>query len=304
MLPILPNIPIQKINADVLSKNGISLFIKREDLIHPEISGNKWRKLKYNLSEAKETGCKTIITFGGAYSNHIAATAAAGNKVGFATHGIIRGEEILPLNSTLQLAKNNGMKFSFISREAYKLKTDAEVVQSIANSVDTPFIIPEGGSNLLGVLGCEEITSSEIDYDIFISACGTGSTLAGMINGINDNQYCIGFPALKNAGFLYEEINGFLNSKKENWHLELDYHFGGYAKKQPELIEFITDFWNDYQIKLDPIYTSKAMFGLFDLIKRGAIKDKKILFIHTGGLQGVAGFESRYNVTLFPEIKS
>lgn len=300
MLPILPNIPIQKINAEILEENGVSLFIKREDLIHPEISGNKWRKLKYNLSEAKERGCETILTFGGAFSNHIAATAAAGNKVGIATHGIIRGEEILPLNPTLQLAKNNGMEFSFISRVDYKLKSDSEVVQSIIQSIDTPFVIPEGGSNTLGVLGCEEITNSETDFDVFVSACGTGSTLAGMINGVSENQYCIGFPALKNARFLNEEINGFLKRERTNWHLELEYHFGGYAKKQPELIEFITEFWNIHHIKLDPIYTSKAMFGLFDLIKKGKIKNKKILFIHTGGIQGVAGFESRYKLTLFP----
>ena len=300
MLPINSKIPIQKINTEILTKNGISLFIKRDDLIHPQISGNKWRKLKYNLSQAKKEGCNTILTFGGAYSNHIAATAAAGFKTGVLTYGIIRGEEILPLNKTLLLAQNNGMKFSFVSREEYNKKTNSEEVKAIIETLDTPYIIPEGGANALGVLGCEEISSSEHDYDIFISACGTGSTLAGIINGMNKNQYAIGFPALKNASFLNDKINCFLNQKNENWHLELDYHFNGYAKQKPELIKFIQDFWIFHGVRLDPIYTAKAMYGLFDLIKKGSFKNKKILFIHTGGLQGVSGFESRYKVILFP----
>ena len=300
MLPINSKIPIQKINTEILTKNGISLFIKRDDLIHPQISGNKWRKLKYNLSQAKKEGCNTILTFGGAYSNHIAATAAAGFKEGILTYGIIRGEEILPLNKTLLLAQNNGMKFIFVSREEYKKKTKSEKVKAIIKTLDTPYIIPEGGANALGVLGCEEISNSERNYDIFISACGTGSTLAGIINGMKKNQYAIGFPALKNASFLNDKINCFLNKKNQNWHLELDYHFNGYAKQKPELIKFIQEFWISHGIRLDPVYTAKAMFGLFDLIKNGSLKNKKILFIHTGGLQGVSGFESRYKVVLFP----
>ena len=300
MLPILSKIPIQKINTEILTENGIHLYVKREDLIHPEISGNKWRKLKYNLIQAKQEECNTILTFGGAYSNHIAATAAAGFKTGFSTHGIIRGEETLPLNSTLLLAKKNGMTLSFVSREEYRKKTDSKEVKSIISKIDKPFVIPEGGSNELGVLGCEEICDLESDYDVLVSACGTGSTLAGIINGMSENQYAIGFPALKNASFLNEKIKSFLKGKNINWHLELNYHFNGYAKQSPELIEFIQQFWTLHGIKLDPIYTSKAMFGLFELIRKGELKNKKILFIHTGGLQGVSGFESRYKVILFP----
>lgn len=300
MLPILSKIPIQKINTEILTKNGICLYVKREDLIHPEISGNKWRKLKYNLLQAKREGCKTILTFGGAYSNHIAATAAAGFITGFSTHGIIRGEETLPLNPTLLLAKKNGMTLSFVSREEYRKKTTSEEVKSIISKIENPFVIPEGGSNVLGVLGCEEICDLECEYDVFVSACGTGSTLAGIINGMSENQYAIGFPALKNASFLNDKIKFFLKGKNINWHLELNYHFNGYAKQSLELIEFIQQFWTLHHIKLDPIYTSKAMFGLFELIKRGELKNKKILFVHTGGLQGVSGFESRYKVNLFP----
>jgi 1-aminocyclopropane-1-carboxylate deaminase/D-cysteine desulfhydrase-like pyridoxal-dependent ACC family enzyme len=300
MLPILSNIPIQKINSEVLTKNGISLFIKREDLIHPVISGNKWRKLKYNLLEAKRTRCQVVVTFGGAFSNHIAATAAAGHEEGFSTHGIIRGEKMFPLNPTLLLAQKNGMEFTFVSRDEYKSKIESKVVQTVIKSFDKPFVIPEGGSNSLGVLGCEEIINSEMEYDVFVTACGTGSTLSGIINGMNKDQYAIGFPALKNAGFLNEEVNSFLKVKNENWHLELDYHFGGYAKNKPELVEFIREFWIEYNIKLDPIYTSKAMFGLLDLIEKGVLKNKRVLFIHTGGLQGVSGFEARYEVSLFP----
>ena len=300
MLAVTPNIPIQKINAEILSKNGVELFVKREDLIHPEISGNKWRKLKYNIAKAKDENCETLVTFGGAYSNHIAATAALGNVRGIRTHGIIRGEEILPLNSTLQLAKDNEMEFTFVSRTTYQLKTKGEEFNNIISKINKPFLIPEGGANDLGVLGCEEITSSQDDYDVFVSACGTGGTLAGMINGMNASQYAIGFPALKNAGFLNQEIKHFLKKEGHNWHLELDYHFGGYAKQNPELIRFIQDFWKRFSIKLDPVYTSKAMFGLLDLVEKGTIRNKKILFIHTGGLQGVAGFQERYKVDLFP----
>jgi 1-aminocyclopropane-1-carboxylate deaminase len=301
MLTAKTNIPIQKINAEVLSKNGVELFIKREDLIHPEISGNKWRKLKYNIEEAKNGNYKTLVTFGGAYSNHIAATAAVGRLSGLCTHGIIRGEQTYPLNSTLQLAKDNGMKFTFVARSAYKLKTEAAFVNDLISSVSKPFLIPEGGSNDLGVLGCEEITDCEHDYDIFVTACGTGSTLAGMVNGMANAQYAIGFPVLKNGGFLNKDVKCFLKNNASRWHLELNYHFGGYAKQRPELILFIREFWKQFGIKLDPVYTSKAMFGLFDLIEKGAIKNKKILFIHTGGLQGVGGFEKRYKVDLFNE---
>ncbi len=301
MLTAKTNIPIQKINAEILSKNGVELFIKREDLIHPEISGNKWRKLKYNIEEAEKGNYKTLVTFGGAYSNHIAATAAVGRLAGICTHGIIRGEQVFPLNPTLQLAKDNGMKFTFVARSDYKLKTDARFVEDLLSNVSKPFLIPEGGANDLGVLGCEEITEGEQDYDIFVTACGTGSTLAGMVNGMSNAQYAIGFPVLKNGGFLNEEVKCFLKNNASRWHLELNYHFGGYAKQKPELVRFIREFWKQFSIKLDPVYTSKAMFGLFDLIEKGTIKNKKILFIHTGGLQGVDGFERRYKVDLFNE---
>lgn len=299
MFETVPNIPIQKINSEILSKNEVELFIKREDLIHPEISGNKWRKLKYNITHAKKNGNSVIATFGGAFSNHIAATAAAGELASIPTHGFIRGEKVLPLNSTLKLAADHGMTFTFLSREDYKKKSDPIFLNALISDLENPFVIPEGGANELGVKGCEEIVKDVEDYDVIVTACGTGGTLAGIINGMNSEQMAIGFPVLKGGGFLEGDVKRFLKTDQASWRLELNYHFGGYARKTPELIQFIRSFWIGHQIKLDPIYTGKAMFGLMDLIKRGEFSKKKILFVHTGGLQGVSGFEGRYGLSLF-----
>lgn len=299
MFPSIPNIPIQEIKDDILSANNISLFIKREDLIHPEISGNKWRKLKYNVIEYFKKGHNCIVTFGGAFSNHISATAAVGALLGVSTIGIIRGDEVD--NPTLKKAKQNGMKLCFVSREEYRLKEFGRTVQELLCKLDKPFLIPEGGANGFGLLGCLEITNN-LEFDIVACACGTGNTISGIISSLNSNQQAIGFPALKGAEFLIDEIQqnlNYLNSNNSDWRLELDYHFGGYAKYKPELVEFINAFWVNHSIKLDPIYTGKAMFGLYDQIKSGIIRNKRVLFIHTGGLQGVKGFEERYRINLF-----
>lgn len=302
MLALESNIPIQKINIDFLEKNGIEVFIKREDLIHPEISGNKWRKLKYNVQRAKALDCNKIITFGGAFSNHISATAASGKLNGLKTIGVIRGEEVLPLNPTLKLAQENGMEFLYVSRSDYRRKDEDGFLEELGIDTSKSFVIPEGGANKYGLLGCKEIVEGCEDYDLFVCACGTANTLSGIISELGENQKAIGIPVLKNAGFLKEEVFKNLEAlgvKMSNWDLNLDFHFGGYAKQNSDLISFIQDFWRSHQIKLDPIYTGKAMYGLLELIKNGEIKSKKILFIHTGGLQGVAGFEERYKLTLF-----
>lgn len=299
MFPAIPNIPIQEIKDDILSRNNVKLFVKRDDLIHAEISGNKWRKLKYNVNEYFKGGFNCLVTFGGAFSNHISATAAAGSMLGIPTIGIIRGEEVD--NPTLSKAKSNGMKLSFVSREDYKLKEFSEPVKRLVKDLDRPFVIPEGGANSLGLQGCAEITS-DLEFDIVTCACGTGSTMSGIISSLKSHQEAIGFPALKGAEFLIEEIESNLKSldaTNSKWTLQLDYHFGGYAKSKPELIEFLNSFWRNHNLKLDPIYTGKAMFGLYDLVKSGAIQNKRILFVHTGGLQGIKGFEERYRINLF-----
>ena len=303
MFPPISNIPIQQIKKDVLSVNNVSLFIKRDDLIHPKISGNKWRKLKYNFEYFFKNDFSEIVTFGGAYSNHIAATAAAGEICNVRTVGIIRGEPHALVNSTLSEASNNGMILKFVSRSAYKDKSSSKEVSDILLELKNPYLIPEGGDNKLGLIGCAEITKKTNDFDLFVAPCGTGSTLGGMIAGLDGKGHVIGIPVLKGMNNLAREIDDKLFrlgiSNPGNWSLNHEYHFGGYAKSTKKLTDFISDFWDEYRIKLDPLYTGKAMYGLFDMIKCGKIKNKRVLFVHTGGLQGVAGFEKRYGIKLF-----
>lgn len=269
--------------------DGIELYIKREDLLHDEISGNKFRKLKYNFKEAKRLGLSKIVTFGGAYSNHIAATAAAGRIYGIQTVGIIRGDELgsnFMNNPTLKKAYDDGMRFEFISRTEYRKRNDVGFLEMLKKTYPDSYIIPEGGTNEVAVLGCEEILKTKDNsFDVICCAVGTGGTLSGLIKTSNSNQKILGFPALK-GDFLSEDIRKFVG-EKSNWELNLEYHFGGYGKMTNELMLFIEKFKKDTGILLDPIYTCKMMFGVMDLIeKRKFKKGSKILAIHTGGLQG------------------
>lgn len=298
------NIPLVEIFDDVIQEKGSRLFILREDLIHPEISGNKWRKLKYNILEAKEQNNDTILTFGGAYSNHIAATAAAGKYYGLKTVGVIRGEKTLPLNPTLSLAEKNGMTFKYVSREEYKNKNSETFLAHLKNKFGDVYIVPEGGSNVLAVKGCSEILNDiEVEFDVVSCAVGTGGTIAGIIT--STQKEVIGFPALKGGDFLEEDISNLLeefspNTSYKNWELINDYHFGGYAKVKPELIDFINEFYRKHNIQLDLIYTGKMLFGILDLLQNTERLDgKSIIAIHTGGLQGNKGFEERLGVKLF-----
>jgi 1-aminocyclopropane-1-carboxylate deaminase len=283
---------------------GIKLFIKREDKIHPFISGNKYRKLKYNLIEAQNTKQHTLLTFGGAYSNHIAAVAAAGKEFGFKTIGVIRGEELsakISENSTLSYAQDCEMQFKFVSREAYRTKTSLKFINSLKTEFGDFYLIPEGGTNDFAVKGCEEIlTDNDAFFDIVCCSVGTGGTISGLINASSPHQKIIGFPALK-GDFLQKDISKF--TPKSNWELNTDYHFGGYAKINSELVEFINKFKVEHNILLDPIYTGKMMFGLFDLIKKNHFqKGTKILAIHTGGLQGIEGMNAYLKQKTMPLI--
>ncbi|MBF8150124.1 1-aminocyclopropane-1-carboxylate deaminase/D-cysteine desulfhydrase [Winogradskyella sp. F6397] len=271
--------------------SSIDIVIKREDEIHPFISGNKFRKLKYNVEAAKACNAKALLTFGGAYSNHIAAVAAAGKTYGFNTIGVIRGEELADkdsMNPTLGFAKEQGMEFHFVSRMAYREKTSKNFIENLKGRFGEFYLIPEGGTNDLAVKGCEEIlTDTDKDFDYICCPVGTGGTISGLINASKSHQKILGFPALK-GDFLQEDICKF--ATQNNWELVTDYHFGGYGKIKPELITFINRFKNDYNIPLDPIYTGKMLFGIFDLMARGFFpSDSKLLAIHTGGLQGIAG---------------
>lgn len=294
--------PLQQLQNPLLQEHELILWVKREDLLHPHISGNKWRKLKYNLQEAKAQGKETILTFGGAYSNHIAATAAAGAEFGFKTIGIIRGEVHLPLNPTLQFATEQGMELHYISRELYRHKNEPDFLAELAANYNQPYMVPEGGTNQLAVKGCTEITDDiDVDFDVICCASGTGGTIAGLIAGLAGEKQVLGFPALKGGYFLKDEIGqlvyNYSGENYSNWQLITDYHFGGYAKVKPELLEFIHQFQEQHHIPLEPVYTGKMFYGLFDLIAKGYFtKGTRIVAVHTGGLQGNAGFKERLGI--------
>ena len=288
-----------------LQNSSVTLFIKREDLIHPYISGNKFRKLKFNLIEAKKRNYKLLLTFGGAHSNHIAAVAYAGKEYGFETIGMIRGKELefkKDLNPTLHYAKTCDMQLRFVSREAYRNKASDGFIDDLRKQFGDFYLIPEGGTNNLAIKGCEEILQSQDkEFDYICCAVGTGGTISGLINASYKSQKILGFPALK-GDFLQRDIRKF--AKQENWELISDYHFGGYAKVSEELITFINEFKKKYGIPLDPIYTGKMMFGIFDLIEKGFFhKDSKILAIHTGGLQGINGMNENLRRKNLPLIE-
>jgi len=279
------------VKLPLLIEKKISLSLKREDLLHSQISGNKLRKLKYNLIHARELGFHTLLTFGGAYSNHIAATAYAGRAYDFKTIGIIRGEEVADkwqANPTLKLAHELGMRFKFVSREAYRSKEDPAFIKRLEHEFGRFYLLPEGGTNALAIKGCQEILSADDhDFDVICCPVGTGGTMAGIINGTSQKQRVLGFPALK-GDFSKEDIRKFAD--KDNWTLQSHYHFGGYAKVTVDLIDFMNDFLQKTHIPLDPIYTGKMLFGVMDMIKKGHFKpNTNILAIHTGGLQGIQG---------------
>lgn len=296
----MPPSPIQEIRDKFLKEKDVNLFVKRDDLLHAEISGNKIRKLKYNLLQANSEGHHTLLTFGGAYSNHIYAVAAAGEIYGFKTIGVIRGEPYHNLNPTLTFARSKGMQLHYISRADYKQKYTIETTDKLKNRFGEFYMIPEGGTNSLALKGCAEIIDEiDIPFDFITSCCGTGGTLGGMIAGLNGSGHAIGFPVLKGGDFLRKEIQDHIKDFNDqvylNWHLLLEYHFGGYAKYSSELVEFINEFNRKHKIPLDPIYTGKMMYGLFKMIQQDVFKKgSKIIAIHTGGLQGIDGFNERF----------
>ena len=288
-----------------ISNSTVKVFVRREDLIHPFVSGNKFRKLKYNLLQATKENQKTLLTFGGAYSNHIAATAYAGKENGFQTIGIIRGDELaskIEENPTLKFAQECGMKFEFVSRDKYRLKDTADFIANLKEKHGSFYLVPEGGTNTYAVSGCEEIlTNEDANYDYICCAVGTGGTIAGISNSASETQKVLGFPSLK-GDFLQKDICNF--AKKDDFSLISDYHFGGYGKVNEELIAFINSFYKENKIPLDPIYTGKMVFGVIDLIKNNYFpENSKILLIHTGGIQGVAGMNLKLKTNKLQTIQ-
>ncbi|MGK0387545.1 MAG: 1-aminocyclopropane-1-carboxylate deaminase [Maribacter sp.] len=293
--------PIQEIKDEITIHAGVRLFIKREDLNHPTIQGNKYWKLLYNIEEAKRLDNKRLITFGGAFSNHIYATAAAGKAVNLQTIGIIRGERIEPLNYTLAKAEAYGMQLHFISRTDYRKKNESSFIEDLNIRFPNSYIIPEGGTNSLAIKGCETLAKEIQNQDKFDTVClsvGTGGTIAGLVAGYHQEQKIIGFSSLK-GNFLTKDVERLLleynGHQYTHFVINNDYHFGGYAKHKPSLISFINEFKQKHHIPLESIYTGKMMYGIYDLIQNGKFApDSRILAIHTGGLQGLVGFNERY----------
>ncbi|SER04293.1 1-aminocyclopropane-1-carboxylate deaminase [Hyunsoonleella jejuensis] len=283
----------------------IELCLKREDKLHAFVSGNKYRKLKYNLKEAELLGFDTLLTFGGAFSNHIAAVASAGHILGFKTIGVIRGEELqynVKTNPTLQFAQDNGMRLKFVPRDVYREKTTSAFLEVLKKEFGNFYLIPEGGTNTLAIKGCEEILANDDkSFDFVCCAVGTGGTISGLINCSKPRQQVLGFPALKGS-FLHEDISKFVS--KTNWDLVTNYHFGGYAKINSKLVNFINAFKSEYDVQLDPVYTGKMMYGIFDLVQKGFFPSgSKILAIHTGGLQGIEGMNAFLKTKQLPLIQ-
>lgn len=299
------NSPIQPLLLDDLAPYEISIWIKRDDLLHAVVSGNKFRKLKYNLLDIAEKSTDTIVTFGGAFSNHIVATAYLAQQQQLRSVGIIRGEAPPQLNHTLRDAQQYGMELRFISRSAYAKKSESDFLSELEAVYPHATFIPEGGANELGVKGCEEIVTEcqeSTDFDYISVDCGTGATLAGMIRCLQPHQKAIGVQVLKGSDFISEEV-GRLNHHLGNtgtFEIWTDYHFGGYAKKNDDLVQFMRWFYERSGIQLDPIYTGKQVYAIIDQIKKGYFpKGSKIIITHTGGLQGIEGYEQRYQTKIY-----
>jgi 1-aminocyclopropane-1-carboxylate deaminase len=266
---LLPS-PLEELHDDRLANAGLRLYLKRDDLINPEIPGNKWRKLKYNIEAAKAQGCDVLLTFGGAYSNHIRAVAAAGYYFGFSTVGVIRGEEHLPLNPSLTYAVSRGMYLTYIDRAAYRNKMSAEAIGALRERFGEFFLLPEGGSNENAVRGCAEMPAEiRQPFDVICCPCGTGGTLAGVAHGLADGRRALGFAVLKGGEFLTLQVEELqvrtFGANSANWAVEYDFHFGGFAKRRPGLDEFITDFQERHGLILDWVYTAKMMYGIYAL---------------------------------------
>lgn len=292
MNQVSAHIPLQTVRFGDWEKKGIQVSVLREDLVHPYISGNKGRKLKYNLIDFFESGKKTILTFGGAFSNHLIATAAAGREYGFESIGIVRGDEIK--NPYLDFMQSCGMKLHFISREDYRNKTDSNtqikileslLLKSVIKDLDDVFIIPEGGANYAAVKGASEIME-EIsgDTSFICCACGTGATVAGLSLGLKTGQQLIAIPVLKASGFLKSAVEE-LGGNVVRMIIKEEYHFGGYAKKDKTLLSFCENFYAETEIPTEPVYTGKLFFAVNDMINSGYFKQgDKINLIHTGGI--------------------
>ncbi|MVM32763.1 pyridoxal-phosphate dependent enzyme [Spirosoma sp. HMF4905] len=289
--------PLQVLDNPFPEPVNIRLVLKRDDLLHPLVSGNKWRKLKYNLLAAREQGFTTLLTFGGAYSNHLSATASAGQAFGFQTIGVVRGEELatMPLNRTLAFCKSCGMHLHFVNRAEYRCKEDPDFLAYLVHQFGPCYRLPEGGTNELAIEGTAEIIPEIVEQlgyvpDYVCCPVGTGGTVAGLAQSAPAETSILGFMALKGIDWanLQPGPSGFAARQAEVLpKLIQDYHFGGYAKTTPELIQFIRSFEQKTGVFIEQIYTGKMLYGIYDLARKGFFQDEAtVVAVHTGGLQG------------------
>ncbi|MEQ1638438.1 MAG: pyridoxal-phosphate dependent enzyme [Methylococcales bacterium] len=285
--------PLTRIIDPWLNQFAVELWLKRDDLIHPVISGNKWRKLKYVLQHALSVNADTLISMGGAYSNHLHALAFAGQFVGLKTIGLIRGEKQHPLNPTLKDLQQWGMTLNYIPRQDYRQLRQYQNWQALPELLAGHYWLPEGGAVTLALQGIAELVAEINQPDAVLCVpCGTGTTLAGIVANSSAQNTILGFAALKGADFLIEDVQRLLptNNTPNNWSINLDYHCGGFGKTTPALLAFIQQFEQTTGIPLDPVYTGKMLFGIYDLIAQGYFQQgQRIIALHTGGLQGKRG---------------
>ncbi|MEL0647316.1 pyridoxal-phosphate dependent enzyme [Pseudoalteromonas agarivorans] len=287
---------IQHIDSLFLKKKNIYLGVKRDDLLHPLISGNKWRKLKYNLTHMRKLNKTELLTFGGAFSNHIHACAAAGKEFNIKTHAIIRGPELDDNNPTIQFAKQCGMQLHVVNRIEYKLRQDEQYLTKLQARFPNAFILPEGGTNEHALLGCKELVHTLPEHDYLVCPTGSGGTLAGLIEGSEQSTQVLGIAVLKQAQYLIDDIKKLSNKAKNqnNWQLLTDHHDGGYGKFSSALWTFCQNMKHTYNLPLEPIYSGKMMYALWQLIEQDYFTPgSKIIAVHTGGLQGLNGLKYR-----------
>ncbi|SJM91804.1 1-aminocyclopropane-1-carboxylate deaminase [Crenothrix polyspora] len=292
-----PSVLVQ-INNALLDQHQIQLWIKRDDLLHPVISGNKWRKLKYSLDHALSLGIDTVISMGGTYSNHLHALAYIGKVLGLKTIGIVRGEQPFVLTPTLRDVQDWGMTLKFVSRTEYRALRQYKDFDSFPDLKPRQYWLPEGGAQVLALKGVAELVHEiNIPYDTLCVPCGTGATLAGIAGAVADNVSVLGFAALKNAEFLRADVTALLAQPRNNCYINLAYHFGGFAQTNASLNAFIEDFELQTKISLEPVYTGKMMYALYDLLQKGYFKPgHRIIAVHTGGLQGKRGISNEKGV--------
>ncbi|MGI4884972.1 MAG: 1-aminocyclopropane-1-carboxylate deaminase/D-cysteine desulfhydrase [Janthinobacterium lividum] len=293
---------LQELPEPVATARGVRLLLWRDDLVSPELPGNKARKLKYNLLEARRLGHDRLLTFGGAYSNHLAAVAAAGRRHGFATVGLVRGEAAGAPNPTLARCAADGMALHYLDRTAYRRRAAPDFLTEMQTRFGPAYLLPEGGTNALALKGMAELAAEirqQVAFDAVAVAVGTGGTLAGLLTGLRGPETAVGVAALKNGGFLKAEIDALTQAAAgqvfANYALATGYHFGGYAKYSAELLAFIQQFEDRHGVLLDPIYTGKLLFGVLDLIGQGHFRPgSTVVAAHTGGLQAWAGWHARF----------